>query len=119
MYKSHGPILIGASCWRVRKIAVANSVRPFLRAPWGWMPLLSLLVAAVFGSMSAVAQNNIGCAPNTANYPCVYVANGGGSDYVSVINATTKSVITTVTVGTSPQDLAITHACAHLNGEPQ
>jgi len=68
------------------------------------MPFLVALAALVW-PVFATAQT--GCVPNTLNYPCVYVANGGG-DTVSVINATTNSVIAKVVVGKLPQGLAVT-----------
>src|SRR5258708_29982501 len=64
-------------------------------------------VAFVLVSAFASAQQQPSCAPNTANYPCVYVANGG-SDNVSVINATTGKVIGPITVGKLPRGVAIT-----------
>jgi len=106
MCKSHGPIPIGAWCWRVRKVAVANHVHPFLHAPGDGIQLLLLLVAVVFGPVSAAAQ--VGCIPNTPNYPCVYVADSGDST-VSVINATTQNVITMIAgIGPSPTGVAVT-----------
>jgi DNA-binding beta-propeller fold protein YncE len=64
-----------------------------------------LAVFAVFSALlSAFAQNSTaGCLPYSANYPCIYVANSGttatGSS-VSVVNATTNSVIgSTIAVG--------------------
>jgi len=64
-------------------------------------------VAFVLVSAFASAQQQPNCVPNTANYPCVYVANGGGST-VSVIDATTNKVIGPVSVGKLPHGLAIT-----------
>src|SRR5258708_22501063 len=67
-------------------------------------PLAFVLISAF-----AFTQQQPSCVPNTANYPCVYVANGGGST-VSVINAGTNKVIGAVSLGTltTPQGLAIT-----------
>jgi YVTN family beta-propeller protein len=74
----------------------------------GRMRLLLGLVALVSGGALAGAQP-VGCAPNSANYPCVYVANANDGT-VSVINAITNQVIATdtVTVGTFPEGLAVT-----------
>jgi YVTN family beta-propeller protein len=106
MNRSHNPILVGFACWRHRRLAAAHRGLPdFFLSSRGWIPLSLVLVATVFGPVPAVAQ--IGCVPNTPNYPCVYVANSG-SNTVAVINATTNSLITTVPVGASPAGLAIT-----------
>src|SRR5207302_7749130 len=81
--------------------------------PRGSVPNWSLFrlapVAVVLVSAFASAQQLPSCVPNTANYPCVYDANGGGST-VSVINAATNKVIGAVSLGTltTPQGLAIT-----------
>src|SRR5882724_6542301 len=63
------------------------------------------LVAFALGSVFAAAQSPA-CAPNTAVYPCVYVANGNST--VSVINANTNKVVGAVTVKGFAQDVAIT-----------
>ncbi len=57
----------------------------------------------------------VGCAPNTANYPCVYVANSSDGT-VSVINAITNTVIPTdvVAVGSFPAGLAVTPNNAYV-----
>jgi len=84
----------------------------FLAIPFigvrGRMRLLLGLVALMLGGAFAAAQP-VGCAPNSANYPCVYVANSNDGT-VSVINATTNTVIATdtVTVGFSPEGVAVT-----------
>jgi YVTN family beta-propeller protein len=72
------------------------------------MRLLLGLVALMLGGAFAAAQP-VGCAPNSANYPCVYVANSNDGT-VSVINAITKTVIATdtVAVGLSPEGVAVT-----------
>ncbi|HVN17294.1 MAG TPA: FG-GAP-like repeat-containing protein [Dongiaceae bacterium] len=62
-----------------------------------------LLLAAAAASASAQTP---GCAPGMANYPCAYVANSG-SNTVSVINTISNSVIATISVGTSPEGVAI------------
>jgi len=70
----------------------------------------SLLALATFVSGAALAgAQPVGCAPNTTNYPCVYVANQNDGT-VSVINAITNAVISTdtVTVGNFPAGLAVT-----------
>ena len=87
--------------------AVALLAIPFIGAR-GRMRLLLGLVALMLGGAFAAAQP-VGCAPNSANYPCVYVANSNDGT-VSVINATTNTVIAsdTVTVGLSPEGVAVT-----------
>jgi len=72
----------------------------------GQILLLVGLAAFLFTGALAAAQT-VGCAPNTANYPCVYVANELGGN-VSVINAISNTVIATVPVGGLPQGLAVT-----------
>ncbi|MFZ0320555.1 MAG: FG-GAP-like repeat-containing protein [Candidatus Sulfotelmatobacter sp.] len=68
---------------------------------------LLLGLAAFLSGMSAAAQT-AGCVPNTANYPCVYVANAFDGT-VSVISALTNSVIATVPVSTDTvYDVAVT-----------
>ena len=87
--------------------AVALLAIPFIGAR-GRMRLLLGFVALMLGGAFAAAQP-VGCAPNSANYPCVYVANSNDGT-VSVINATTNTVIAsdTVTVGLSPEGVAVT-----------
>ena len=87
--------------------AVASPAIPFIGAR-GRRRLLPGLVALMLGGAFAAAQP-VGCAPNSANYPCVYVANSRDGT-VSVINATTNTVIATdtVTVGLSPEGVAVT-----------
>jgi YVTN family beta-propeller protein len=70
------------------------------------MRLLLGFVAFVSGAALAGAQT-VGCAPNTANYPCVYVTEELSGD-VAVINAITNTVIATVAVGNEPEGLAVT-----------
>ena len=65
-----------------------------------------LIYVALLAAASASAQT-AGCVPNTANYPCVYVANETDGT-VSVVNATTNTAVTTVTVGSFPEGVAIT-----------
>ena len=87
--------------------AVALLAIPFIAAR-GRMRLLLGLVALMLGGTLAAAEP-VGCAPNSANYPCVYVANSRDGT-VSVINATTGTVIATdtVTVGLAPEGVAVT-----------
>src|SRR5208282_881693 len=87
--------------------AVALLAIPFIGARRR-MRLFLGLVALMLGGAFAAAQP-VGCAPNSANYPCVYVANSNDGT-VSVINATTNTVIATdtVTVGFSPEGVAVT-----------
>jgi len=89
------------------KLTLANALLaiPFIGVR-GRMRLLLGLVAFVSGGALAAAQT-AGCALNTANYPCVYVANANDGT-VSAINAITNSVIATVTVGSFPEGLAVT-----------
>ena len=61
----------------------------------------------VFAPKFAIAQTPPACKPNTANYPCVYVANGG-SDSVSVINSSTNKVIGQIRLGKLPAGVALT-----------
>jgi YVTN family beta-propeller protein len=69
--------------------------------------LFLAFLAIVVGSGSAAAQT--GCVPNTLNYPCLYVANGGeGADDVSVMNATSNDLIAVAGVGVVPGPVAIT-----------
>ena len=74
----------------------------------GRMRLLLGFVALMLGGAFAAAQP-VGCAPNSANYPCVYVANSNDGT-VSVINAITNTLIATdtVAVGLSPEGVAVT-----------
>jgi len=65
-----------------------------------------LVAAFILTATLAVAQSPA-CPPNTADYPCVYVANGNGST-VSVINANTNRVIGTINAGKLPRPLALT-----------
>ena len=87
--------------------AVASLAVPFIGAR-GRIRLLLGLVALMLGGAFAAAQP-VGCAPNSANYPCVYVANSNDGT-VSVINAITNTVIATdtVAVGLSPEGVAVT-----------
>ncbi len=84
-----------------------------MHKPRGSVPKCSLFrlapLAFVLVSAFAFAQQQPSCVPNTANYPCVYVANSG-SRSVSVINATTNKVIGAVSLGPStvPRGLAVT-----------
>ena len=55
------------------------------------MHLLLGFVGLLSGGASAAAQT-VGCVPNTANYPCVYVSNLSEGT-VSAINAVTNNVI--------------------------
>ncbi len=72
------------------------------------LPSCLVVVALVVTSTLARAQTQAApCPPNTANYPCVYVANKN-SNSVSVLNANTNRVIGTIAVGPSPEGLAIT-----------
>ena len=68
--------------------------------------LLLGLVGLLSGGASAAAQT-VGCVPNTANYPCVYVSNLSEGT-VSAINAVTNNVIATIPVNTFPEGLAVT-----------
>jgi YVTN family beta-propeller protein len=70
------------------------------------MRLLLGFVGLLSGGVSAAAQT-VGCVPNTANYPCVYVSNLSGGT-VSAINAVTNNVIATIPVNTFPEGLAVT-----------
>jgi YVTN family beta-propeller protein len=70
------------------------------------MRLLLGLVGLLSGGASAAAQT-VGCVPNTANYPCVYVSNLSGGT-VSAINAVTNDVIATIPVNSFPEGLAVT-----------
>jgi YVTN family beta-propeller protein len=58
---------------------------------------LFALIAVFSGWLSAFAQSPTpGCLPYSTNYPCIYVANSGGTtsaSTVSVLNATTNNVI--------------------------
>src|ERR1035438_8912820 len=87
--------------------AVALLAIPFIGAR-GRMRLLLGFVALMLGGAFAAAQP-VGCAPNSANYPCVYVANSNDGT-VSVINAITNTLIATdtVAVGLSPEGVAVT-----------
>jgi len=69
--------------------------------------LLFAILMLVLASRFATAQAPPACKPNTANYPCVYVANGR-SDSVSVINATTNKVIGEIRLGKLPAGVALT-----------
>jgi len=76
-----------------------------------------LAIVTLFQPYVARGQT-VGCAPYTANYPCVYVANEFDHT-VSVINAATKTVIATVnlTVGgaaAQPAAVAITPDNAYV-----
>ena len=62
-----------------------------------------LLVLSLAGPAAAQTP----CVPNTANYPCAYVAGVSTTGTVSVIN-NNNTVIGTINVGTSPEGLAIT-----------
>ncbi|HVR24090.1 MAG TPA: FG-GAP-like repeat-containing protein [Candidatus Polarisedimenticolia bacterium] len=64
------------------------------------------VVVLLSGGVSAAAQT-VGCVPNTANYPCVYVSNLSDGT-VSAINAVTNNVIATIPVDTFPEGLAVT-----------
>ena len=89
------------------KLAASNTVLSGrLRKCGDRISSLLALVIFALGSVFAAAQSPA-CAPNTAVFPCVYVANGG-SDTLSVISASTNKVIGTITVGNSPQGMAIT-----------
>jgi YVTN family beta-propeller protein len=67
-----------------------------------------VVVALALASTLARAQTQgAPCKPNTANYPCVYVANEK-TNSVSVLNANTNRVIGTIAVGGSPKGLAVT-----------
>ncbi|WP_158752193.1 hypothetical protein [Acidobacterium sp. S8] len=57
----------------------------------------SVVLAAATLFQPCARGQTVGCAPYTANYPCVYVANES-DDTVSVINAATKTVIATVDI---------------------
>jgi YVTN family beta-propeller protein len=70
------------------------------------MRLLLGLVGLLSAGASAAAQT-VGCVPNTANYPCVYVSNLSDGT-VSAINAVTNNVIATIPVNTFPEGLALT-----------
>ena len=70
------------------------------------MRLLLGFVGLLSGGTSAAAQT-VGCVPNTANYPCVYVSNLSEGT-VSAINAVTNNVIATISVNTFPEGLAVT-----------
>ena len=79
-----------------------------------------LTIAAI--SIPAVAQSQVGCIPNTANYPCVYVANQGQTGTLSVINGSTNAVIgiPIVLPSTFPTSVAVTpdNASAYVAFSP-
>jgi YVTN family beta-propeller protein len=83
-----------------KALVAARAVGRRLRMRW-----LVGLVALASGGALAGAQT--GCAPNTANYPCVYVTEQESGD-VAVINAITNTVIATVVVGDEPAGVAVT-----------
>lgn len=81
--------------------AIRNQ-RKLLRRPkrmYGNAARLLALVAILFApvGLRSLAQT-LGCVPNGANYPCVYVASGGAETpgKISVINAATNTIIDTI-----------------------
>jgi YVTN family beta-propeller protein len=104
-YKPHSTVSPEARIRVAETLAAVLSER--LRLFGG--KVLSTLAPTTFVlvSLFAVAQNPA-CPPNTATYPCVYVANQRG-DNISVINANTNKVIGTITaVGKLPLLVAVT-----------
>src|SRR5260370_34371709 len=94
-------------CYSWKKVYFGGELAMY--KPPGSVPNWSLFrlapLAFVLISAFASAQQQPSCVPNTANYPCVYVANGpsptGVGSAVSVISASTNNVIGAVTVGGS------------------
>lgn len=104
MYKLLGPTWIRGLLSRPREWA-SGDVRAILVAQRLWLKLLSVSAVSLL-SIAAPAQTP-GCVPFTANYPCVYVVNS--SDFtVSVVNANTNAIISTLPVGVFPVAIALT-----------
>src|SRR5258708_16098890 len=106
MYKPRGSVPYEAKSFGADELPGAN--KTLAGRSWHLGARISswlAVVAFALGSVFAGAQSPA-CAPNTAVYPCVYVANGNST--VSVINANTNKVVGAVTVKGFAQDVAIT-----------
>ena len=105
----HGPESYRAPCWCMRKHTTGGAgVSAVLKRLLCWA-LYAVALGLLIDPALVYAQTP-GCAPNSGNYPCVYVdyAQKVGGDSVSAINASTNNFVVNIHVGAGPQGLAVT-----------